>query len=188
MHPQLTEIDAELEAASERLGKLVAGTTEAAWNQRPPTGGWSAAECVAHLNLTSRATIPHLEQGLAAARKRGGSTADRIRRDFFGWLLWKSMQPGKGMKVPTGAAFIPGGELDRTRLVNEFQELQSEVQRLLAEADGLPIGKVKMASPFNERIKYSIFSAFSLLAVHEHRHLLQAERAVAAGGSGPSAG
>lgn len=186
MHPQLTELDAELEAASTRLGALVANTSEEAWTRRPPSGGWSPAECVAHLNLTTRATIPHLEKGIAEARKRGGGIAKRLRRDVLGWLLWKSMQPTQRMKVPTGPDFVPTGDLDRTRLINEFDELQADLQRLLEESDGLPVSRVKVVSAFNERLRYSIFSCFAILATHEHRHLLQAERAATASRSSPS--
>lgn len=181
MHPQLTEIDAELEAASARLGQLARNASEAEWTRRPPSGGWSPAECVAHLVLSSRGAIPHLEGGIAEARARGSGASGRMRKDFVGWLLWLSMRPGKGMKVKTTAPFVPGGDLDRTQLVNEFDGLQAELQRLLDEADGLPIDRVKIGSAFNEKVRYSLYSAFSVLAIHEHRHLLQAERALAAG-------
>ena len=51
-----------------------------------------------------------------------------------------------------------------------------ELLALAREADGLPIDRVKIASPFNTRLRYNVFSAFSILPRHQHRHLWQAEQ------------
>jgi hypothetical protein len=47
-------------------------------------------------------------------------------------------------------------------------------------ADGLPLTAVKIQSAFNAKVRYNVFSALSILSVHQHRHLGQAERAAAA--------
>jgi hypothetical protein len=38
---------------------------------------------------------------------------------------------------------------------------------------------VRITSPFNERVRYNVYSALTILAVHQHRHLWQAEQAAA---------
>ena len=45
------------------------------------------------------------------------------------------------------------------------------------QADGLPIDDVKIVSPFDDRVKYNLYAALTLVPRHQHRHLLQAERA-----------
>jgi hypothetical protein len=45
------------------------------------------------------------------------------------------------------------------------------------EAEGLPLHRVKIVSPFNARVRYNLFSALSILPRHQHRHLWQAELA-----------
>jgi hypothetical protein len=47
---------------------------------------------------------------------------------------------------------------------------------LLAEANGLAIDRLRIASPFARQIRYSVYSAFRLIAVHQRRHLWQAEQ------------
>ena len=42
-------------------------------------------------------------------------------------------------------------------------------------ADGLPLGKVKVASPFDPRARYNLYSCFVILPRHQVRHLEQAE-------------
>jgi hypothetical protein len=71
----------------------------------------------------------------------------------------------------------------------EFDRLQEEQIAFVRQADGLPLGRVKIISPFNARLRYNLFACFSILPRHQHRHLRQAERAwqslKAANGSGP---
>lgn len=57
---------------------------------------------------------------------------------------------------------------------------QNEQIKCVQDADGMPLGKVKIASPFNAKLHYNVYSALSILPRHQHRHLQQAERAVAA--------
>ena len=184
MHPDLQALVDEFEAAEARLHQLKGRFPESAWGRRPPAGGWSAAECVAHLNLTSEAYLPLIDGALAEARRLGPRAPRRLRKDFVGWLIWQSSRPGGRMKVQTAPAFVPTSDLPLDRLVAEFNRLQAaQIERTRA-ADGLPIHRVKITSVFNDRVRYSTYSALSILAVHQHRHLEQAERALVAVGDG----
>ena len=42
-------------------------------------------------------------------------------------------------------------------------------------ADGLPLGKVKVPSPFAAGARYNLYSCFVILPRHQVRHLEQAE-------------
>lgn len=181
MNNQLTDVEREFESALDHVRRLVTSYDEALWRQRPASGGWSAAECVAHLNLTSEACLPSMDEGLTDARARGpDSTTRRFRRDPMGWLLWKGSQPNPRMKIKTGAPFVPTGDHPRDLLIADFERLQREQLALLRAADGLPIDRVKVKSAFIERIRYSLYSVFTILSIHQHRHLTQAERALEA--------
>jgi len=176
MHPQLQEITDELAAASERARGLAG--TQGVWSRRPKEGGWSAGECVAHLNLTSEACIPLLREALSAAGSLSGRMPRRLRRDLVGWLLWRMSGPGRGPRVSTVPAFVPSGDLPRETLLGEFDRLQDQLLELIRSAEDLPIHRVRIASAFNPRVKYSVYSGFTILSTHQHRHLEQAERAL----------
>jgi hypothetical protein len=179
MQEQLVEIIDGLEEASGRLRRLEAAYTNAEWIRRPTGGGWSAAECVAHLNLTSEAYIPLLARGLSEARTVGSSPPARFRRDPVGWLIWRSTRPEAKVRVKTTPSFVPREASDKIVLCEDFARLQEEQLAAVRAADGLPIHRVKVKSPFAKRVYYSLYSGLTILPAHQHRHLAQAERAVA---------
>ncbi len=177
MSPQLEEIVREFESASIRLRNLHRSLTPDKWNRRPAPESWSPGECVAHLNLTALAMLPLLRQGLEEARRIGHASGESYRRGIIGWLLWRTISAPGRFKSKTIPAFVPSSDRPAEEIVAEFDRLQAEQIALTREADGLPIDRVKMASPFNARVRYNIFSAISILPRHQHRHLWQAEQA-----------
>jgi len=178
---QLAAIVEDYESAQRRLDDLVEGLTEDQWSRAIDPTRWSAAQCIEHLNLTSKAFIPVLREGLEKARALGGKAPEHYRLDFAGWMIWRASGPTRGFgKLRTTTAFLPGRDLARERVLGEFARLQKEQIELVQRGDGLPLTKAKIPSPFNARLHYSLYSALSILPRHQHRHIQQAERAVAA--------
>ncbi len=183
MHPQLQQIQDEFREARDRLHRLAARVPEERWAERPPGGGWSPAECVEHLNLTSRAVLPGVQGAVTEARTLGGAAPARYRRGVVGWLLWRSQRPGAGLRSKTAASFVPLSTPSRAEQMAEFDRLQEAQIAGVVAGDGLPLQRVKVASPFGP-LRYNAFAALSILSVHQLRHVHQAERAweaVAAG-------
>jgi hypothetical protein len=176
VHPELQAVVDEFESAVVRLRALRDKAPASRWGDRPRPDRWSIGECVAHLNLTSSAFLPLVRAGLDEARRSGHAARRRYRRDLLGWLLWRSMGPPVKRKFKTTAPFVPRSDRTSADLVAEFERLQAEQLALAGEADGLPIDRVKIASPFNPRLRYNLFSALSILPRHQHRHLWQAEQ------------
>ena len=177
MHPQLIAVKTELDAASARLRALSARLNEAAWLRRPAPGRWSAGECVAHLNLTSEAFLPLLRQGIDEARRLGGAAGARLRTGFPGWLVKRLAGPSRWIKVKTTPDFVPHSDRPGTELVAEFERLQDELIGLLRSADGLPLDRVNVTSPFSAQVHYNLYAAFAVIPGHQFRHLAQAEDA-----------
>jgi hypothetical protein len=176
MHRQLEEMVVEFEQARSRLAALARRIPETQWSVRPDPVRWSAGECVAHLNLTAAAFLPRLRDGLAQARALETRAPARYRRDVVGWLLWNVMGPPVRQRVKTPPPFVPAAVESRDELLARFNVLQDEQLAFVREADGLPIDVVKIVSPFNARVTYSLYSALTILPRHQHRHLWQAER------------
>lgn len=176
MHPQLEAVADELAAAQARLGRLADAMAEDWWPRRPDPARWSAAECLAHLNLASRAYLPLLEAGLDQAAALGGSAPRRYRRDPTGWVLWRMAGPPVRVRVRTTAPFVPSGDDRPADLLEAFDELQAAQLAAVARADGLPLGRVKITSPFDPRLRYNLYSCLTILPRHQQRHLWQAEQ------------
>ena len=184
---QLTALIGDLQSAEQRLRTLRATLPLDAWRRRPGAGRWSPAECIAHLNLTSEALLPLLRAGLAEAGGGVHRASSRYRRDLVGWLIWRAIAPSGGLRTRTLPAFVPSGERLPEVLLADFGRLQSEVITCVRAADGLPIDHIKLVSPFDARLRYNLFAALTIIPRHQHRHLLQAERAAGVAAAEPSA-
>ena len=178
MQSQLAAIVGDLEAASRRVHELHRRLQfSGAWMTRPAAAEWSAADCVAHLNLTSAALLPLLDAAIGQAREHREPPPARYRRDAMGWLMWQLVAPAGGLKTTTIAAFEPSGTPSTEGLVFEFDDLQAAVVARVREADGLPLQRVKVRSPFDGRVSFNLYSALALVPRHQDRHLHQAEQA-----------
>jgi hypothetical protein len=176
MHPQLQRIERELLDATRSLHMLRDTIPTDQWTLRVHADRWSVAECVAHLNLTSEAFLPLLNDALAQARKRAHAPHSRYRMDVLGWLLWRMLPPPVRMRTRTTAAFIPQAVANADQLTATFENLQRQLLGILREADGLPLQRVRVRSPFNQKTSYNLFSALSILPRHQQRHLWQAQQ------------
>ena len=177
---QLEEIATQFDRARERLHRVVSAVPRERWSVRADPARWSVAECVAHLNLTGGWYVPLLQNALAEARALGERAPRRYRRDPAGWLVSVFVGPtprmGRGAlgRARTAAAFVPSGDLPRETVLAEFDRLQTEQIALTRAAEGLPIHRVRITSPFNAKLRYNAYSAFVLLPRHQERHINQA--------------
>jgi hypothetical protein len=176
MRPELEAIVSEFDSASDRLRRLMAATAGARWAERVGANSWSIAECIAHLNLTSAAFVPLLRDGIDRARRWQGTPSRRYRRDMTGWFIWKVSGPRARFKTKTTPPFVPSAVRPAQAIVAEFDQLQGEQLSCIRDADGLAIDRVKVASPFDPRLHYSVYCALTILPRHQHRHLWQAEQ------------
>ena len=185
MQRQLKAITDSLRSAQTRLRRLSDGLSDEEWNKRPGAGRWSAAECVEHLNLTSKAYLALLPDAVSRAKKRGGPARKHYRRDALGWFMSMMIGPmrhvGKLRVVPvkTTPKFVPKHGRSRKAILSDFVRLQAELAAVIRSGDRLPLDQVKIVSPFGGRMKYSAFSALVIIARHQHRHIDQAEEAAA---------
>lgn len=178
MHVQLEPVVSEYRAAEARLARLFDAVPAERWEVRPEPGRWSVSECVDHLNRTSEAFVPAMRSAISAAESLRGEGARRFRRDAIGWLLSVIMPPPvRIIRSSTTADFEPVSTASPAELVRRFGELQRAQLECVELADGLPLDRVWIASPFNQRVRYNLYSCFVILPRHQHRHLWQAEQA-----------
>lgn len=173
-------VESEIAAATDRARSLVDGTPARLFTVRPSLTQWSAAECLAHLSVSSEMFLPILRRSLDDARSRHLTAAGDPRMDVFGRILRWFLEPPVRSRVKTTAAFVPKSIRAKSEALAEFAALQTQLTDVLRSAHGLPIGRLKIVSPFDSRVKYNVYSAFLILTAHQRRHLWQAEQAVAA--------
>jgi len=180
MHPQLEAVAAEFDSARRRLHDLAHTAPADAWLRRADPQRWSMGECVAHLNLTSKAFVPLVEAALTEGRALPRHAGGPYRRNFTGWLLWRFSGPAPRQRVKTAAPFIPSGQQPLAQLLAEFDAWHARQLEYTRAADGFALEKVRIVSPFNAGVKYNLYACLTILPRHEHRHVWQAEQVWAA--------
>ena len=172
LHPQLADIQHQLNNCTQRAKFVAHGLTPEQLKQRPASGGWSIAECLMHLVLT---TDEYLNVADAAFLNAPRGTAKTFKRDLVGRILAWTLEPPYRMKSKTLPAYIPDpAALDDA--VPRFVASQNLLLETLNRANGILLDKVMVQSSFNPRIHYNLLSFFAILAAHQRRHLWQAER------------
>lgn len=177
MNAQLAAVAAEFDQALERLRVLERTLSPEQWTRRPAPERWSAIECIQHLNLTAEATLPRVRDSIAEAQLRSRPAPARYRRDLAGWLIWRALRTPGHFKSKTAASFVPHADRPTADILAAFTNLQAEHLSCVRDCEGLPIERIRIVSPFNERVRYNVYAALTILAVHQHRHLWQAEQA-----------
>jgi hypothetical protein len=172
----LDEVEKELNEATRRAWTLVQSTDGRMFTVRPAPVRWSAAECLAHLSISTEMFLPVLRDAIAAARRR--VKRGKPKMDLLGRVLAWFLEPPIRTKVRTTAPFVPKSTRAKADAFGEFASLQEKLIDLVREAREADL-RVKIVSPFDKRVRYNLLSAFHIVAAHERRHLWQAEQAVA---------
>ena len=170
----LDEVEKELNEATRRAWMLVQSTDGRLFTVRPTPLSWSAAECLAHLSISTEMFLPVLRDAIDRAPKK----PRKARMDLLGRVLAWFLEPPIRKRVRTSAPFVPKSTRAKADAFGEFASLQEKLMELLRAAREADLS-FKIVSPFDKRVRYNLFSAFRIVAAHERRHLWQAEHAVA---------
>lgn len=180
MAPELEEFRAQFEALSADAGALVSPLSDAQFSWSPSPDVWSIAQCIEHLNVTARAYLPALDEGIASAIRAGVYGTGPFTYNIVGRLIVRSMEPPPLFRYKTPAIFAPPAtpQTQRTRseIMAGFRGYQVQYIDRLRQANGVDLAKAKVASPANRLLHLSLGSAFALQIAHERRHLWQARQ------------
>jgi hypothetical protein len=160
--------------ARNRAQKLIGGLTAEQLTQRAHPAKWGIAELVVHLNITASDHFSRIEAAIQRARERKLFGKGPFDLGILGPLL---MYVTADVSVPAPrkvAHPIPTG--DASRLLADFMHVQDEWMRLIEEAEGLNLEKIKIRSPYYfGLLRTRLCATFSWLIAHQRRHLLQSE-------------
>jgi hypothetical protein len=176
MNSSINSLAAEFDAAALWAKRLTEQYPADAWSTRLGTG-WAATDCLAHLNLTAEAFWPVLEQAWQAAQSMPSSGQPYRLRLMERFLLW-FLEPPYRQTVKTPPAFQPAVQ-PREEVLAQFQDHSARLAAFVLSLDGLAIDRPLIVSPFDARVRYSLWAGLRIMAAHHRRHLWQAERTLA---------
>jgi hypothetical protein len=159
------------------------GKSDTVLQHTPVPGTWSAVQCLEHLNTYGRYYLPELEKAIAGAEEKHSRPEVIFKSSWLGGYFIRLMQPEEGgqlrskMKSPKG--HIPAVKPDVSPVLQEFIQQQEQLENLLLRAEKINIRQYKVPTSLSRFIKLSLGDTFGFLTAHIHRHILQAERAIA---------
>jgi hypothetical protein len=176
MHAQLKAVEERIESQTAEFVALVVALDEATFQRRPAEGRWSVAEHVAHVVRSVRPYLDPLRRVLTKARARGRlHDGGPYRRTRLGRAFVNGQEPppkrrGKtfGIMRPPEPSALPQGVT-----LADFEHAQAELLKVLRSADGLDLGRVKIASPMLPLpvLRFPVIHALEGIAAHTARHL-----------------
>ena len=169
-------IAADFRAINDRARALVDRAGVARLVERPPKGGWSIAECFEHLNITTRAFVPQWREACAKLHAQGLLGEGPYKTDFWGKALTWMLEPPAKFRMPTTPPFNPLQTPSADQVLPTFLSCQDELLAAISDARGLALDRIKIRSPFQQKMQYSVWSSLRINAAHHRRHLWQAER------------
>jgi hypothetical protein len=179
LSPQVSRLRDELLAASEKAAALVRSSRPDRLTARPAPDGWSAVECLIHLNLTSKQYIPLIHTAIQLAEQEGKLANGSFHLDWKGRLLAWFLEPPYRMRGKTIPHAIPDRPRPPEPVLEEFTALNRQLIEMIEVAAPLAMNEIRIVSPFNGKASYNLFATFHVVAAHERRHLWQAGKALA---------
>lgn len=174
--PQIDALLAALRETTRRAETLFAGKSTQQLSGCPDGKGWSATQCLAHLNLTNRAYLPLIDASLKEMKRQNLLGDGPFRMTWNARLLNWWLEPPSRLRLPTAPFAEPAGQLIPGQVLGEFGEVNELIAHQLDASRGFALDRVKMASPFAKNMQYNVYSAFVLIPAHNRRHLWQATR------------
>ncbi len=180
----LRGFDERFEELEEEIVELLSVADENSLRAAPGPGRWSAAQCVDHLTTTLCAYLPNMEEAVARGRARGvNGNAPYGRGTFAGRRLVALLEAPAGRGVRAPRVFRPApAPAAAPEVERSFVAAHSRLRELVHAADGLDLGRLRLASPVSRLLRLSLEQAFRVHVAHEARHRVQAWQALRAAG------
>ncbi|MEZ5063166.1 MAG: DinB family protein [bacterium] len=176
------EGDAELSAWVERLAglrgraeRLFAGMAADAWNRASSAGGWSVAECAAHIVETNEKYLEPLRAEIARGRAAGVTGAPPFRYRWFGRWFVAQIEPPVRRKLPAPEAFRPARRTYDPSIGREVLRTLDELANVMRSSAGLDRRRLRITSPAARFLRFDLGIGILLLIAHTDRHLGQIE-------------
>lgn len=139
------------------------------------TGGWSMAQCLAHLNAYSDYYLASFRHGISTHEKYLQNHS--IKSTWLGRLAIKSMHPETGKsKFKAMKGYIPDTELPALEVLDTFISHQKNLLEILSIARNYQLNQITIPISIAKFLTLRLADALYFLIIHQERHILQAER------------
>ncbi len=176
MNDELQSYHDEFDGLKHEAVTFLDGLTDAQWTWRPDPGRWSVAQCFEHLCIVGSLLVPKLDEAIQRGRERKLLATGPSSYSWPGRMFVDSLQPNAPMKIRTVKLYQPTGLLTKSDCLGRFADVQDRLVNSVRSAEGLDLVRIKVASPANRLLRFSLGIWFAATVAHERRHIDQARR------------
>lgn len=164
----------ELSANDQTAGYLAANLTDEQLNWQPAAGSWSVGQCLEHLCLMNEVYPPAIS---AALKEKPDSAVEQITPGWFGrWFIRNFADPSPSSKrVRAPSKIRPVGHVDLS-VLERFLSGNKSCRQLILQARSKNVNRIRFWNPFIPGLRFTVGTGLEIIASHQRRHLLQAER------------
>lgn len=163
--------------ATEKLRKL--SIDQLNWKANPES--WSILECIEHLNLYGDFYLPEMENKMRDTKYK--TSKPIFKSGLLGNYFSNSMLPKEDLnKMKTFKDKNPAGSTLTPSVLDKFLSQQMKTLSLLDKAREVDLNKTKTGITISSWIKLKLGDTFRVVIYHNQRHIIQANKALAAQG------
>lgn len=146
------------------------------WSWTPNKDTWSIATTLDHLNKTNGAIMPLYHKAVAELKTKNLQGTADIRFNRFERFAISIVSPNPPFKVPVPPVFMPKvSDVDGKEALQRFLTQHREIKRIMANAAGYDVMRVKIVSPASKYIHLRFGTELDALSSHDLYHWLQIE-------------
>ncbi|MHA4894663.1 DinB family protein [Pedobacter sp. PWIIR3] len=170
----LAELNEMVELHLQQAISIYQNTSASKLNKQADQGGWSVAQCLAHLNSYGEFYLPQLEIALANPSSK---PVPLVKRGWLGDYFIKMMDPNrKAARYQAMKKHLPQTGISAHQIVANFIEQQEQLLKLLRRAGTSDLNNVRIPTSISGMLRLRLGDALAFLIVHNERHIQQANR------------
>ncbi len=173
---ELSRYREQLTGILKRVENLLVPLDDRKVSWRPGPDRWSVGECIQHLSVIASLLVPRMEEAIRRGRSNGLLGPGPFEYSWPGRMFVESLQPSPRIKIRTMRMYTPRRGVPKDEVASRFAALQGELLRIVEAASGLDLARIKVASPANRLLRFSLGIWLAASVAHEQRHLEQAIR------------
>jgi hypothetical protein len=165
----------ELDTADQMAAELVNGLTSEELNWHPAPGAWSIGQCLEHLCIANEVYLPSISSSLVG--KPVSATQDIKPGWLARWFISSYIEPSpQSKRAGAPKKIVPGARVEPS-VLDRFLRSNQAARELVRHAGSYDVNRIRFRNPFIPVIRFTVGTGLEIVARHQRRHLLQAQRA-----------
>ena len=175
--PWCLRLTSELDAADARAIALAKDLTIAQLNWKPRPQAWSVGQCLEHLSISNEVYVDPMTESLGC---QPAGPVDEITPGWFGrWFIRTYIEPTtQRRRARAPRKIVPVARHIDASILDRFIASNAAVRDVIGRAQQHDVNRVRFRNPFVPLIRFTVGTGLQIIARHNHRHLLQAERVI----------